>query len=104
MKKFARIDNFLERHTRMFQHQRIRLCQEKRPALTLGHSKVGTTEMTINVRDGQMWTLVTLTLLRNDKYPYQYKIGKREHKGRKEKVIDGKSVGIMDLKVAKRHI
>jgi len=104
MKKFARIDNFLERHTRTFQNQRIKPCQEKRPALKLGHSKVGTTEMMTNIRDGQMWKLVTLKLLRIDELLYRYKTGKREHKGRKEKVIGDKSVGSLDLKVAERHI
>jgi len=85
MKKFARIDHFLERHIRTIQHQRIKLCPEKRPGMTLGHSNVGKTEMTINIRDGQMWNLVTLRLLRNYKHLYRYQIGNREHKERRER-------------------
>lgn len=81
MKKFARIDNFLKRHTRTFQHQRINLCPEKRHALILGHRNVGKTKMTINIRDGKMWNLMTLKLLGNNKYLYRYKNWKARAQG-----------------------
>lgn len=64
------------------------------------HSNVGKTEMTINIRDGRMWNLVILRLLGDNEHLYRYKIGKREHKERKERVTGDWSVGILDLKVA----
>lgn len=81
MKKFARIDHFLKRHTRTFQNQRIKLCPEKRPVLTLGHSNVGKTEMMVNIRDGKLWNLVTRTLSRNNTNLYRYKNWKSREQG-----------------------
>jgi len=81
MKKFARIEHFLERHARTFQQQRIKIFTEKRPALTLGHKSVGKTEMTINIRDGKIWNLMTLTMLGKSKNLYRYKDLKRRAQG-----------------------
>jgi hypothetical protein len=49
--------------------------------LTLGHKNVGKTEMTINIRDGKMWNLETLTLLGNNKNLYLYKNWKARAQG-----------------------
>jgi len=81
MKKFARIDNFLERHTRTFQHQRIKLCPEKRHALIVGHRNVGKTKMMINVRDGKMCNLMTLKQLGKNNNFYRYKNWKARAQG-----------------------